>query len=67
MNLDHLEMRVLELEKMVQALLKDIRTMKADSDDAFWQEASQTSLKRIWDNKADDIYAPLDISIKKSE
>lgn len=32
--------------------------MMLSDEDAFWQEASQTSLKRIWDNKADDIYAP---------
>jgi hypothetical protein len=33
-------------------------TMLSD-DDTFWQEASQETLKKIWDNKEDDIYAQL--------
>lgn len=28
-------------------------------DDTFWQEASEETLKRIWDNKEDDVYACL--------
>ena len=28
-------------------------------DDMFWQEASQETLKQIWDNKEDDVYARL--------
>ena len=33
-------------------------TMLPD-DDIFWQEASQGTLKQIWDNKEDDVYARL--------
>jgi hypothetical protein len=33
-------------------------TMLSD-DDTFWQEASQESLKKIWDNREDDVYAQL--------
>ena len=29
------------------------------NDDMFWQEASQETLKQIWDNKEDDVYARL--------
>ena len=29
------------------------------NDDMFWQEASQGTLKQIWDNKEDDVYARL--------
>lgn len=28
-------------------------------DDDFWREVGQESLKRIWDNPEDDIYAQL--------
>ena len=28
-------------------------------DDMFWQKASQETLKQIWDNKEDDVYARL--------
>ncbi len=28
-------------------------------DDTFWQEASQESLKQIWNNDEDDIYVRL--------
>ena len=33
-------------------------TMLSD-DDLFWQKASQETLKQIWDNKEDDVYARL--------
>ncbi len=33
-------------------------TMLPD-DDMFWQEASQETLKQIWDNNEDDVYARL--------
>ena len=33
-------------------------TMLSD-DDMFWQKASQETLKQIWDNKEDDVYARL--------
>ena len=29
------------------------------NNDIFWQEASQETLKEIWDNKEDDVYARL--------
>jgi hypothetical protein len=34
-------------------------TILADEDHSFWQEASESSLKQIWDNPEDDIYAEL--------
>ena len=33
-------------------------TMLLD-DDIFWREASEETLKQIWDNKEDDVYARL--------
>ena len=29
------------------------------NDDIFWREASQGTLKQIWDHKEDDVYAQL--------
>ena len=37
---------------------KVLITMLPD-DDTFWQEASEETLKQIWDNKEDDVYARL--------
>lgn len=37
---------------------KVLVTMLPD-DNIFWQEASQKTLKQIWDNKEDDVYARL--------
>ena len=37
---------------------KVLVTMLPD-DNIFWQEASQETLKQIWDNKGDDVYARL--------
>ena len=34
-------------------------TVMQDDDSKFWQNASQNSLKKIWDNKADDVYEKL--------
>jgi hypothetical protein len=34
-------------------------TVLKDEDHPFWQQASDTTLKHIWDNEADDIYAEL--------
>jgi hypothetical protein len=34
-------------------------TVLGDEDHAFWQQASHTTLKRIWDNSEDDVYAEL--------
>ena len=37
---------------------KVLVTMLPD-DNIFWQEASEETLKQIWDNKEDDVYARL--------
>ena len=34
-------------------------TILKDDEQAFWQQASESALKRIWDNSEDDIYAEL--------
>ena len=34
-------------------------TILVDDDQAFWQQASESALKRVWDNPEDDIYAEL--------
>ena len=37
---------------------KVLTTMLTD-DDTFWQEASEETLKQIWGNKEDEVYARL--------
>lgn len=34
-------------------------TVLTDEDHAFWQEASEQSLRQVWDNSEDDVYAEL--------
>jgi hypothetical protein len=34
-------------------------TVLVEDDQTFWQQASESSLKRVWDNPEDDIYAEL--------
>jgi hypothetical protein len=34
-------------------------TVLRDDDQAFWQQASESAIKQIWDNDEDDIYAEL--------
>ena len=34
-------------------------TVLHDDDQVFWQQTSESALKRIWDNTEDDIYAEL--------
>ncbi len=34
-------------------------TVLPQGDDLFWQQASESSLKSIWDNPEDDVYAQL--------
>ena len=34
-------------------------TVLKDDEQAFWQQASESALKRVWDNPEDDIYAEL--------
>ncbi len=39
---------------LVTALLTE-----ADEEENFWTHASENSLKAVWDNPADDVYADL--------
>jgi hypothetical protein len=34
-------------------------TILTEDDQGFWQQASESSLKQVWDNPEDDIYAEL--------
>jgi hypothetical protein len=34
-------------------------TILEDDEQTFWQQASESALKRVWDNPEDDIYAEL--------
>jgi hypothetical protein len=34
-------------------------TILNDDEQAFWQQASESAIKRVWDNAEDDIYAEL--------
>jgi hypothetical protein len=34
-------------------------TILRDDDHVFWQQASESAIKQIWDNTEDDIYAEL--------
>ena len=34
-------------------------TILSGSDETFWQKASESALKKIWDNKKDDVYEQL--------
>ena len=34
-------------------------TLIPEEDAAFWQQASQESLDRVWDNPEDDVYGQL--------
>ena len=38
---------------------KVLVTLLPDDGDGFWQQASQTALKSVWDNPEDDVYAKL--------
>ena len=38
---------------------KVLVTVLPDNEAEFWQNASQQSLSKIWDNSEDDIYAEL--------
>ena len=48
-TLEHIELP--ERKKVLITMLPD--------DDTFWQEASEETLKQVWDNKEDDVYARL--------
>ena len=43
------------LHEGVQVLV----TVLSDEEQSFWQDASSSSLKQVWDNDQDDIYAEL--------
>ena len=45
-------------ETMKKRLL-EVKRRGETSDDKFWQSASEESLKEIWDNEEDDVYAEL--------
>jgi hypothetical protein len=34
-------------------------TVLNDDEQVFWQQASESAIKRVWDNTEDDIYAEL--------
>jgi len=34
-------------------------TILRDDDQVFWQQASESAIKQVWDNDEDDIYAEL--------
>ena len=34
-------------------------TVLRDDDQVFWQQASESAIKQVWDNAEDDIYAEL--------
>jgi hypothetical protein len=34
-------------------------TILNDDDQLFWQQASESAIKHVWDNAEDDIYAEL--------
>jgi hypothetical protein len=34
-------------------------TVLNDDDQMFWQQASESAIKHVWDNAEDDIYAEL--------
>jgi len=53
------EGRIEPLEKLDVSDGTEVRvTMRSNSDD-FWLKASEPSLKAIWDNPEDDVYAEL--------
>ncbi|MDC0832303.1 hypothetical protein CKA32_006327 [Geitlerinema sp. FC II] len=45
----------IELEEGSQVLV----TVLSSDEKEFWQQASQTSLNKIWDNSEDDVYHEL--------
>ena len=47
------------LERIVLTEGQKVLVTMLPDDDIFWQETSQETLKQIWDNKEDDVYARL--------
>ena len=52
-----------KIELLEQVSLPDgahvLVTVLSEEEQSFWQQASESALKRIWDNPEDDIYAEL--------
>lgn len=47
------------LERIALTEGQKVLVTRLPDDDIFWQGASQETLKQIWDNKEDDMYARL--------
>ena len=47
------------LERIVLTEGQRVLVTMLPDDDIFWQEASEETLKQIWDNKEDAVYARL--------
>ena len=63
LNTVHAVVRDGKIELLEQVSLPDgahvLVTVLTEEEHAFWQQASESSLKHIWDNPEDDIYAEL--------
>ena len=63
LNTIHAVVRDGKIELLESVSLPDgahvLVTVLQDDDQVFWQQASESALKRIWDNTEDDIYAEL--------
>jgi hypothetical protein len=59
----HAVVRDGKIELLEQVSLPDgahvLVTVLSEEEQSFWQQASQSALKHIWDNPEDDIYAEL--------
>lgn len=51
--------RIETLERISLPEGKRVLVTILPDDDSFWQEASQETLKQIWDNNEDDVYVRL--------
>ena len=47
------------LERIALPEGQRVLVTRLPNDDMFWQEASQETLKQIWDNKGDSVYVRL--------
>jgi hypothetical protein len=59
----HAVVRDGKIELLEQVSLPDgahvLVTVLSEEEHSFWQQASESALKQIWDNPEDDIYAEL--------
>ncbi|MGH9940927.1 MAG: hypothetical protein ACRD9R_01040 [Pyrinomonadaceae bacterium] len=54
------EGKIVPLEKIeVPEGTRVLVTLLAEDEASFWSAASESSLKAIWDNEEDDVYAEL--------